>query len=73
MKYLAESGIETSIHYPRPIHLQKAYGHLGYAKGSLPEAERLSEQVLSLPIWPGILNEEVDYVCEQIIGFFKTL
>lgn len=73
MKYLAENDIQTAIHYPSPIHLQKAYGHLGYVKGSLPEAERLSEQVLSLPIWPGILNEEVDYVCEQIIGFCKTL
>jgi dTDP-4-amino-4,6-dideoxygalactose transaminase len=73
MKHLTAKGIETSIHYPVPIHFQKAYRDLGYAKGSLPEAERLSEQVLSLPIWPGIFNEEVDYVCEQIISFFKKL
>jgi len=51
---LHDSGIGAGIHYPFPIHLQKAFGHLGYKFGDFPVAERAALEILSLPIYPGI-------------------
>lgn len=70
-KHLADRGIETAIHYPTPIHLQKAYAYLGYKKGSLPVAENLSQTILSLPIWPELKVREIEQVCAGIRNFFK--
>ncbi len=70
-KFLEKKGIETAIHYPVAVHLQKAFGHLGYKKGSLPIAEKLSNEVLSLPIWPGLKKEEIEKVCGEIRNYFK--
>lgn len=70
--YLGERGVGTAIHYPTPIHLQEAYKNLGYMKGSLPVAERLSETVLSLPIWPGLGKEQIEFICNCVKDFFKS-
>jgi dTDP-4-amino-4,6-dideoxygalactose transaminase len=70
-RYLEGNGIETAIHYPTAIHLQKAYSFLGYKKGSLPIAEKLSQTVLSLPIWPGLKTSEIERVCSAIRKFFN--
>lgn len=51
---LTSKGIQTMIHYPVPIHLQKAYKHLGYKEGDFPIAEEIAKTCLSLPIWPGL-------------------
>jgi dTDP-4-amino-4,6-dideoxygalactose transaminase len=72
-KYLEKKGIETAIHYPTPIHQQKAYQYLKYKKGSLPIAERLSDTILSLPIWPGLKQEEIEFIASEINGFFRYL
>jgi dTDP-4-amino-4,6-dideoxygalactose transaminase len=69
--YLEQKGIETAIHYPTPIHLQKAYGQLGYKNGSLPIAEKLSETVLSLPIFVGLKELEINRISSAIRNFFK--
>jgi dTDP-4-amino-4,6-dideoxygalactose transaminase len=69
-EYLNKEGIGTAIHYPTPVHLQKAYTSLGYSKGSLPIAEKLSETVLSLPVWPGLKIEEIEFVCDKVKLFF---
>ncbi|MGY6521249.1 MAG: DegT/DnrJ/EryC1/StrS family aminotransferase [Mongoliitalea sp.] len=69
--FLATMQIETMVHYPTPVHLQPAYKDLGYATGSLPVAEKLSQIILSLPIWPGMKQEQVMYVCEGIKLFFE--
>ncbi len=69
-KYLEKNGIETAIHYPIPIHLQKAYSFLGFKKGRFPIAEKLSQSVLSLPIWPELKKTEIEFVCELISQFF---
>lgn len=61
-KMLLERGVETSVHYPRPVHFQPAYSSLGYGPGSFPQAERACERVLSLPCFPGLTAEQVDYV-----------
>lgn len=73
-KFLQEQGIGTLIHYPIPIHLQEAYESLGLKKGAFPIAEELATTCLSLPIWPGISEEEISYVCKSIKQFFdKTI
>ncbi len=65
-QYLSEHGIETLIHYPIPMHLQPAYKDLNLAKGDLPIAEKISEEVISLPIWPGMSEKELAHIVETI-------
>lgn len=69
-EYLEQNGISTGLHYPVPIHLQKAYQHLGHRRGDFPEAEKIADQILSLPIYPEMERDKVEYVCEKIRGFF---
>jgi dTDP-4-amino-4,6-dideoxygalactose transaminase len=64
---LKERGIETQIHYPRAVHQQPAYHHLGYGGGSFPVTETLIQEILSLPMHPFLREEEVRYVAETII------
>lgn len=63
-KHLAENGVGTLIHYPIPPHLQKAYAHFNFSKGNFPIAEEIAETCLSLPIWPGMTEEMISYVCD---------
>jgi dTDP-4-amino-4,6-dideoxygalactose transaminase len=69
-KHLKENSIQTTIYYPKPLHLQKCFEGLGYKKGDFPIAEKLCNEVLALPLYPEIREDEVDYVCEKIIRFF---
>ena len=59
---LGEAGIETGIHYPRPVHLQAAYGGLGLRRGAFPVAERLADEILSLPMFPSLSEAQVERV-----------
>jgi dTDP-4-amino-4,6-dideoxygalactose transaminase len=59
---LGQHGIETSLHYPIPLHLQEAYRSLGYKVGDFPVSERLARRILSLPMYPELSSEAVDYV-----------
>ena len=68
-KFLLDEGIKTSIHYPLPIHLQLAYKDLGLKKGSLPNSEKASQEVLSLPIYPELKEGDVVKTCEAIKRF----
>lgn len=68
--FLQARGVGNLIHYPLPPHLQEAYAHLDFEKGDFPIAEELAATELSLPIYPGISEREVDYVAEQIRQFF---
>lgn len=69
--FLAERGVETAVYYPLPAHLQPCVKHLGYEAGDLPEAERAAQEVLSLPLYPGIREEQQAYVVEQLKEFFQ--
>jgi dTDP-4-amino-4,6-dideoxygalactose transaminase len=69
--FLKEEGIDTLIHYPIPIHIQKAYGELGYRKGDLPVTEKHAQEVLSLPFFPELTTEEMQKVSEGIRSFFR--
>jgi dTDP-4-amino-4,6-dideoxygalactose transaminase len=66
MAFLADKGIETKIHYPIPIHLMACSADLGYQLGDFPETEKQSQTIMSLPIYPELTNEQVEFVCQQI-------
>jgi dTDP-4-amino-4,6-dideoxygalactose transaminase len=63
---LYDAGIETAIHYPVPVHLQKAYAHLGHKPGDLPVTEALCEQCLSLPLYPELSKEKMFTVASML-------
>jgi dTDP-3-amino-3,4,6-trideoxy-alpha-D-glucose transaminase len=63
---LAARGVATAVHYPVPIHLQEAYCYLGMTRGRLPVAERLAEEVCSLPLFPGMTHAELERVIEAV-------
>jgi len=69
-KYLHDRGVQTGVHYPYALNLQPAYAYLGQGKGSFPNAEYACKHMLSLPMFPSIKREEVDYACEQIRSYF---
>ncbi|TXK47126.1 DegT/DnrJ/EryC1/StrS family aminotransferase [Pontibacter qinzhouensis] len=69
--HLQEQGIATAIHYPVPVHLQTAYSHLGYKPGDLPIAEELASTSLSLPLFPGLRQEEQQLVVKAVKKFFR--
>lgn len=68
---LAEQGIETCIHYPIPIHLQEAAKDLGYKEGDLPVTERQSKAILSLPVYPELARENIQYIAKCIQEFYQ--
>ena len=69
MNYLKEKDIGTIIHYPIPPHLSKAYEYLGHKKGDFPIAEKYASEVLSLPMYNGMTDEEQDTVIKTINEF----
>ena len=68
-KHLNTAGIETRVHYGIPLHLHDSMRYLGYSKGSMPEAEKISERELSLPIYPGLTDNKINYICQTIDNF----
>jgi dTDP-4-amino-4,6-dideoxygalactose transaminase len=67
--YLTEAGIGSGIHYPIPLHLQKAYQHLGYKKGDYPVTERAAEEIVSLPMFPQLKHEQLEQVANRVKDF----
>ncbi len=67
-KHLTEHGISTGFHYPLPLHLQKAYSHLGLGKAQFPVTEDVSVQLLSLPMYPELTDENIHYICTVLKG-----
>jgi len=66
LERLRASGIAAGVHYPTPVHLQPAWRHLGLAEGDLPATEHAARGALSLPIFPGIAEHEIDRVCDTL-------
>jgi len=67
--HLNSKGVASGLHYPLPLHLQKAYDHLGYNKGDFPIAENIADRLLSLPMFPELTREQIEYVVESIKEF----
>ncbi len=68
-EHLQTAGIETHVHYGIPVHLQDSMRYLEYSKGSIPEVEKISERELSLPIYPGLTEDKINFICEIIDKF----
>ncbi|HON65596.1 MAG TPA: DegT/DnrJ/EryC1/StrS family aminotransferase [Phycisphaerae bacterium] len=71
-EHLKAAEIDTGVYYPLPLHLQPCFAYLGYQQGAMPVAERLSTEVLSLPIYPEMSREQQDHVIETIRSFSRA-
>lgn len=67
--YLEQNGVATGLHYPVPLHLQKAYSSLEYEEGDFPMAEGAASRILSLPMYPELTERQIRYVCDKISEF----
>jgi dTDP-4-amino-4,6-dideoxygalactose transaminase len=70
--HLAEAGVGTGIHYPIPLHLQKAYQALGYKAGDFPVTERIAEEILSLPMFPQLEQKSQEVVATKVLEFVTS-
>lgn len=70
--HLAEAGIGTGIHYPIPLHLQKAYAHLGHQKGDFPVTERVATEIVSLPMFPQLTSDQQKEVASKVLEFLTS-
>jgi len=69
-RYLSENGISTGLHYPIPLHLQNAYKNFDLVNGNYPITEKVSNEILSLPMFPNLTIEQIEYVSSKIKSFF---
>jgi len=70
-KHLAAAHIGTGIHYPIPLHLQSAYGRLGYREGDFPVTEKVAAEILSLPMYPQLGRAEQERVAEAVLEYLQ--
>ncbi len=70
MEKLKKDGISTAVHYPIPLHLQPSFEYLGYKEGSFPVAEKIAKSVLSLPMFPELTPNQINYISEKIKEFY---
>jgi len=64
--HLKEQGVPTAVHYPMPLHLQECFAYLGYKKGDFPVAEKVSNEIMSLPMNPYLTDNEINYIARNI-------
>ena len=70
--YLTERQIGTGLHYPVPLHLQKAYQGVGWGRGAFPVVEQAADTILSLPMFPGLTSEQISHVADTIRAFYRS-
>jgi dTDP-4-amino-4,6-dideoxygalactose transaminase len=68
--FLADNGIGSAVFYPKPLHLQDCFSDLGYHPGDMPIAEKLCNEVLSLPVYPELLREQIEYTARTVLEFY---
>ena len=72
IQYLNAKKIATGIHYPIPLHLQKAYEFLNYSAGDFPVSERYAAEILSLPMFPHISEPQLERVANEVLAFTSS-
>ncbi|MGG1630654.1 DegT/DnrJ/EryC1/StrS family aminotransferase [Rossellomorea sp. NRS-1567] len=72
MEYLKEKGISSMIYYPIPLHLQKAFSHLNYQKGDFPKTEKISDEIISLPLYPTLSKTLQQYIINTVVEFINN-
>ncbi|NQT72543.1 MAG: DegT/DnrJ/EryC1/StrS family aminotransferase [Chloroflexi bacterium] len=72
MKYLIDNGIRAKIHYPIPVHLQKAAAYLGYKLGDFPVCEQHCNEVITLPVHQHLSSDEIDYIVDCVHAYFRS-
>ncbi len=70
--YLTKHEVATGLHYPIPLHLQPCFAYLGYKEGSFPRAEKSAKRILSLPMYPELRAEQIQFVAETIKSFYRN-
>jgi UDP-2-acetamido-2-deoxy-ribo-hexuluronate aminotransferase len=63
---LKDNGIPTAVHYPMPLHLQECFQYLNYKQGDFPISEKASNEVMSLPMNPFLIEKKIQYICEKL-------
>lgn len=69
IEHLSSRGVQAAVHYPTPIHLQEAYRGLGFERGSFPVSEKIQDEIISLPMYPELGEDEIDFVAKAIKEF----
>ena len=69
-QFLADHGIGSAVFYPKPLHLQECFLELGYRQGDMPVSERLCHEVLSLPVYPELSPEQIEYTAKTVLKFY---
>ena len=69
-QFLGDHEIGTGVYYPGPLHLEEAYSYLGYKPGDMPEAELACKEVLSIPVYPEMTEEQLEFVVKTVKAFF---
>lgn len=71
MNHLSKEGVATGLHYPEPLHLQECFTHLGYKRGDFPNTETFAKKLLSLPMFPELTDEQIQYVAASVKRFYQ--
>jgi dTDP-4-amino-4,6-dideoxygalactose transaminase len=71
-KFLGENDVGSAIFYPKPLHLQQCFEGLGYKQGDMPVTEELCSKVLSLPVYPEMTDEQIEWVGNSILRFYGS-
>ncbi|MBO0962871.1 DegT/DnrJ/EryC1/StrS family aminotransferase [Neobacillus sp. MM2021_6] len=69
--FLKEQGIDSMVYYPLPLHVQPVFKELGYKEGDFPISEKAAKEAISLPMFPELKREQIEYVVENIVKFYK--
>ena len=64
---LKDKGIPTAVHYPQPLHLQECFRYLGYSIGNFPISEKISNEIMSLPMNPYLTENQLDYISKELV------